>query len=161
MMKQITLAVILALVSTSAFAADIGIESIDSAKITPLLPDHWIIKTVTVVESPTGWKRTKGSKGIQVSFENPTVTVHDQMVGDYHPMYSFTLVPLDWEGTTEPGDSFVKGTLKHEPVNMDLQVYPDEFKKTYPRFHYFGSYLGLGAWKDPFTDLSKYFDKMK
>jgi len=161
MIKHISLATILGLVSMSVFAGDIAIESIDYAKIRPLLPDGWIIKSVMVVDSPTGWRRTKGSKGIQVSFENPTVTIHDQMVGDYHPMYSFALVPPDWEGRSLLGAQFAEGKIQKEERNTPAQVYPDRFQKTYPKFYYFGSYLGLGEWKDPFKDLSKYFENMK
>jgi hypothetical protein len=160
-MKTVALICLLALVSMPIEAADVGIESVDYAKIKDLLPPGWIIKSVTVAEAPTGWRQTRGSRGMTVSFENPTVTIHDRMVGDYHPMYSFTLVPLDWEGKSMLGAVFADGRIQQEERDTPEQVYPDHFQKSYRKFRYFDSYLGRGDWKKPFEDLSKYFDTME
>jgi hypothetical protein len=162
-MKKFILIAIVGAISAVALGADVNVEALDYARIKRLIPEGWIIKSASVVDSPTGWRRTKGSKGIQVSFENPAVMIHEKMVGDYHPHYSFTLVPLDWEGVSMLGNTFVEGKVGGKPDldSMVKQAYPDDFKKTYSSFRYFGSYLGRGDWKDPFKDLSPHFDNMK
>ena len=107
MIKKMILVVLVGLMSAVAFGADVNVEALDYARIKRLIPENWIIKSASVVDSPTGWRRSKGSKGIQVSFENPAVTIHNNVLGDYHPSYAFTLVPLDWEGVSMLGATFV------------------------------------------------------
>lgn len=142
--------------ATSTNAVNVPIKTIDRAKLQKCLPKGWIIGGVTVVDAPHGWARTMGGSGIRVSLTNPDVTIHDQMVGDYHPGYSFTLLPLDWEGTNVRGE-FRKGKMQKRALSI-LQIYPDMYRKRYPSFYYFESYLGVGPWSAPFQDVSKYFE---
>jgi hypothetical protein len=83
------------------------------------------------------------------------------MVGDYHPMYSFTLLPLGWEGTNHFGTVFREGKIQEGMSDITSQVYPDRYRERYPSFYYFESYLGVGSWHDPFKELSRYFGGAK
>jgi len=159
-MKTLALVCLVALAAAPLLASDVALESLDYAKLKAVLPSGWIIKSVAVSDAPAGWRRTGGSKGITVSMENPAVTIHDQMVGDYHPMYSFTLMPLDWEGTSLLDAVFAGGRVREKERDRPDQVYPDHFQREYEAFFCFDSYLGTGDWKKPFGDLAKFFDAM-
>ena len=152
---------ILAMSSLWAYGGDLGIESIDYAKVKKLIPAGWIIKSVTCTDAPEGWIKTKGSIGVTVTFENPTVTKHSQMGGDYHPRYAFTLVPIDWEGRSGLGTLFVDGKIdRKDETNAELQLYPAQFKRSYSNYYYFDLPYKTGSWKHPFNDLATYFDNV-
>jgi hypothetical protein len=112
----------------SVMVANVPIESIDYARVKSHLPKGWSIEKVQVVDAPHGWTRTKGGSGIQVSLKNQDATVHDAMVGDYHPTYSFTLLPLEWEGTNQFATVFSQGKIDEGKSDRALQVYPDQRK---------------------------------
>jgi hypothetical protein len=153
MKTSIPISVLLLLMLPICLRADVPLTTVDTERLKEALPQGWIVKQVKAVDSPMGWKTTKGGKGLRVSFENPTRTVHDPMVGDYHPMYSFTLMPLNWEGKNILGGEFTAGQFTEEKSDKALQAYPDRFRKTFQTFHYFESYLGRGDWVDPFKDI--------
>ena len=83
-MKKIIIwvAFLATLFSASILFADIPIESLDYAQLMKSVPEGWIIKNVSVADSPHEWSKTKGGRGITVTLQNPTQTVHDSMVGE-------------------------------------------------------------------------------
>lgn len=150
--------VLLFLMLSIGLCADVPLNSVDTEQLEEVLPQGWVISQVVVVDSPAGWETTKGGRGLQVSFGNPTCTVHDSMVGDYHPTYSFTLMPRNWEGKNLLGGIFVAGLYTKKISDLEQQVYPDRYRKTFQAFHYFESYLGRGDWIDPCKDITPLFE---
>ena len=157
----VTLVALLAM-CTVALGGDVAIESIDYARLKELLPEDWIIKAVTVVDPPDGWHANSGGKGIRICFENPSKTLHHPITQrDYHPWYCLSLVPLDWEGGSIWGEQFAAGEILQAETGGPRQRYPDRFTGTFPCGYYFESRSRLEGWRDPFEDLSKYFEEMR
>jgi hypothetical protein len=159
-MKKTLLSLLLfCLWAPSLFADNIPKSAIKPEILKKYLPQGWEIKKTSQIEAPNGWKTIKGDKGIRVDLFNPHITVHDDMVGDYHPFYSFSLIPLNWEGENKLGDTFKNGKITQKEYLSEQQIYPDHFQKKCQGFYIFDSYLGKGDWKNPFEDLQKYFDE--
>ena len=148
------------LFSSKILLADITLKTLDYAQLKKYLPEGWVIKRISIVTAPHAWTRTNGSKGLQVFLECPSCidSSYDEQ-GDNHPWYSFTLLPLDWEGITASGATFRDGTitagqLKSKGGQKDYS--PDHFSKKFPQFYFFDFSANKGDWIDPLEDLSKY-----
>jgi hypothetical protein len=150
------------LCTTSLFAKDITTSTIKLKVVKKYIPENWVVEKISQTDAPVGWKTIRGGKGIKVKFANFKDTVHHPIIGDYHPTYSFTLMPLDWEGKSKLGDIFKGGKLSRSSNTISIeQIYPDKYEKKYHGIYVFDSYLSKGDWKIPFGDLQKYFEGIK
>lgn len=140
-------------------AADLPPAMIKPDRLKKYLPPNWRLDGISQVDAPSAWKTRRGGRGVRVSFSNPAVTIHDAMVGDYHPFYEFTLMPPDWEGENELGAIFKGGEIVVHMTHPERQIYPDCFRARYRDYYVFDSYLGNGDWLHPFEDLRKYFEE--
>ncbi len=116
-------------------------------------------EAIQVVDAPTGWTRMHGDRGVRVTIQNPTETVHHPKLGDYKPAYTFFLLPLNWEGTNVLGGKFADGRFTDVPLTRPQQTCPAQFRKAFTSVYVFDDSIGTGSWKEPFVALEQWFEK--
>ena len=108
-----------------AFAGDIPTEKVDPIELKKYLWPGWEVSTEQV-DAPTGWTRTGGGSGVRIDLNHP----QDK------ESYSFSLMPLDWEGNSAFAQ-FKQGvmTLRGPRLSGSRE---HRFERLISNFYYFG-----------------------
>lgn len=134
-------------------------------RLGPILPAGWLLDDVTIADAPAGWTHAKGGDGLALLLRQPKETLHDPMVGDYHPSLTVFVMSSDWEGENKhyKGEKIAAG--KYTPPQeqfADAQVYPARYigqKEGYVRV--FVTTVGRGAWDTADDQIGKRLELKK
>lgn len=152
--RALILAILIGTADTASFAEDVPLSTIDTNRLTQVLPKDWTICSVEVVPAPKSWRTVTGDRGVRVTFANTNLIIKHFAVS-YNPRYWFMLMPTNWEGTNILGQSFVNGQVVLPTIEgvFRPQFYPDRYVGLEKGYYFFESYIGHYTWENPYQSL--------
>ena len=116
------------------------------------LPRGWRIVSVIETDTPKGWTRLAGARGLRVYMKDPNTRVFHPVLQPYHPFFVIWLMPRAWDGS-EPtrdqhirGGAYQQGTYTPDP-DPDPNRIPAAYWGSNAQHHYFHTTAGLGLWR--------------
>lgn len=79
-----------------------------------VVPAGWVLEDPNdAIEAPTGWERTQGGRGLELTLVNKQKAIKDRS-GARDPTFVFSVFPLGWEGRAlTAGLAFQEDKLVH------------------------------------------------
>lgn len=167
-MKKILLVISTMLFILPAFAQNVDKEVVE--QLNEYLPQGWKVSSIDKVSAPQGWVRTQGDEGLRICIKKAgeirEVFAKSNLMDKTNPHYYFTIMPLNWQGTSLFNEQFKSGQINDAKASAKA-IYRDKYISGMDdQYYYFQGQIEESQDQDDssgeiFYQIRKYFNNRK